>query len=113
MGARGRALGPTLGALLTEYASWRWIFLINVPICADRRLSGSRCCARPATRTRRDCPTRSGVLLIAVMPALLSFAIIEGPWWGWSDPRVVGAFALRGRAAARLPVALGPAPPGR
>jgi len=34
MGAAAAALGPTLGALLTEYASWRWIFLINVPICA-------------------------------------------------------------------------------
>jgi len=34
MGAAAAALGPTTGALLTEYASWRWIFLVNVPICA-------------------------------------------------------------------------------
>lgn len=30
----GPMLGPTLGAWLIEYVSWRWIFLINVPIGA-------------------------------------------------------------------------------
>ena len=34
MGAAAAATGPTIGALLTEYASWRWIFLVNIPICA-------------------------------------------------------------------------------
>ncbi|WP_374942694.1 DHA2 family efflux MFS transporter permease subunit [Sphingomonas sp.] len=28
----GPVLGPTLGGLITEHASWHWIFLINVPI---------------------------------------------------------------------------------
>ena len=26
------AIGPPLGGVLVEYASWHWIFLINVPI---------------------------------------------------------------------------------
>jgi len=31
-GLIGPLLGPTLGGWLVEYASWRWIFLINVPV---------------------------------------------------------------------------------
>ena len=30
--ALGAAVGPSLGAILIDLASWRWIFLVNVPI---------------------------------------------------------------------------------
>lgn len=36
----GPALGPLLGGYLVEYQSWRWIFLINVPICAVAVIAG-------------------------------------------------------------------------
>ncbi len=28
----GPVLGPTLGGFITEYSSWHWVFLINVPV---------------------------------------------------------------------------------
>ncbi|WHZ18379.1 MAG: putative MFS-type transporter [Rhodanobacteraceae bacterium] len=31
-GLLGPVLGPLLGGLLSQYASWRWIFLVNVPV---------------------------------------------------------------------------------
>lgn len=33
-GLLGPLVGPSLGGWLVEYASWHWIFLINLPICA-------------------------------------------------------------------------------
>ena len=101
MSAAAAALGPTLGALLTEYASWRWIFLINVPICAAMIVAGI-----PLLREFREpdaagVPDPVGTLLIAAVLALLSLAIVEGPSWGWSDPWVVAGFAA---SAALLPV---------
>lgn len=94
MGALAAAVGPTLGALLTQYADWRWIFLINVPICAAVVLIGLRTLREGRDPHAQGLPDPLGVLLIAVMPASLSFAIIEGPRWGWTDGRVLGAFAL-------------------
>jgi EmrB/QacA subfamily drug resistance transporter len=101
MGAAAAATGPTLGALLTEYASWRWIFLVNVPICAAVILFGLRLLRESREPQSAGVPDLAGTLLIAAIPALLSFAIIEGPSWGWSSPRVVAGFAL---GAMLLPV---------
>ena len=103
MGAAAAALGPTLGALLTEYASWRWIFLINVPICALIIFFGRRVLHESREPRSAGIPDPAGTLLVAAIPALLSFAIIEGPAWGWSSPWVVAGFAA---AAGLLPVFL-------
>ena len=103
MSAAAAALGPTIGALLTEYASWRWVFLVNVPICAVVVFLGSRLLSESRDPDASGVPDPLGVLLVAAVPALLSLGIIEGPDWGWSNPRVIGAFVL---AAALLPVFL-------
>ncbi|MEU1276690.1 MFS transporter, partial [Streptomyces sp. NPDC005799] len=101
MSALAAAVGPTLGALLTQYASWRWIFLVNVPICALVLVLGLRILRETRDPHAKGLPDPLGVLLIAAMPAALSLGIIEGPKWGWSDPRVIGAFSL---AALLLPI---------
>jgi EmrB/QacA subfamily drug resistance transporter len=101
MSAAAAALGPTLGALLTEYTSWRWIFLVNVPICAFLIVAGLRLLRESRERGASGVPDPIGVLLVAAIPALLSFAIIEGPAWGWSSPAVVAGFA---GSAVLLPV---------
>jgi len=103
MGALAAALGPMIGALLTQYASWRWIFLINVPICAVIVFFGLRTLHERRDPHAEGLPDPLGVLLIAALPAALSFAIIEGPRWGWSDGRVIGGFVF---AAVLLPLFL-------
>jgi EmrB/QacA subfamily drug resistance transporter len=100
MSAAAAALGPTLGALLTEYASWRWIFLVNVPICAVLIVAGLRLLRESRDDSAAGIPDPLGTLLVAAVPALLSFAIIEGPSRGWSSPAVVAGFVL---AAVLLP----------
>ena len=103
MGAAAAATGPTIGALLTEYASWRWIFLVNIPICALIVGFGLRVLRESKDPDASGIPDPLGILLVAAVPALLSYAIIEGPDRGWSAPSVVVAFVL---AAGLLPLFL-------
>lgn len=103
MGAAAAALGPTTGALLTQYASWRWVFLVNVPVCVVVVALGVHLLRETRDPQAGGLPDPLGALLVAVVPAALSLAVIEGPSWGWTDPRVVAGFAA---AAALLPVFL-------
>jgi EmrB/QacA subfamily drug resistance transporter len=70
----GPVVGPLLGGFLTTYASWRWIFYINVPF----GLAGIALALRYVEDIRGDQQARfdfRGFLLIGLGLALLQFAI--------------------------------------
>lgn len=66
----GVAVGPTLGAILTEYFSWHWIFFINVPVGIVAILLATRAVPRDTGLSKGD--------LDAVGSALLFGAIVLG-----------------------------------
>lgn len=103
MGAAAAACGPTLGALLVQYASWRWIFLVNVPICAIMIVFGARILREARDPHAEGLPDPVAVVLVAAVPAVLSYAIIEGPTRGWSSRIVIAAFVV---AAVLTPLLL-------
>ncbi len=50
----GPLLGPPLGGFITTYASWHWIFLINVPIGLIGIVAGRRATSRTSARETPD-----------------------------------------------------------
>ncbi len=91
IGGVAAALGPPIGGLLVQ-ADWRWIFIVNVPIGIGAFIAGRALLPEirePGTAPR---PDLLSALIFAVAIGLLTGAIVEGPDWGWSDPRVIGAF---------------------
>lgn len=101
MGALAAAVGPTTGALLIEFGSWRWVFLVHVPIGVLVTFAGRWLLRESRDPDAAGLPDPAGALLVALIPALLSFSVLEGPSWGWDDPWVVAGFAL---AALLVPV---------
>ena len=101
-GALAAGIGPSIGGLLVTASSWRLVFLVNLPIglavwwLARRHLVESR------APGRRAMPDLVGALLVAAAIGLLTFAIVQGPTWGWTDPATAAAFAGAALAAGAV-----------
>ncbi|MGW2052054.1 MFS transporter [Streptomyces sp. NPDC001858] len=92
-GSLSGVCGPIFGGLLVQ-ASWRWLFLVNIPV----GLLAIALAARLVTNVKDEQDSRvpdllGGVLLI-VMIGALALGIVKAPDWGWSDTRVVSSLAV-------------------
>jgi EmrB/QacA subfamily drug resistance transporter len=102
VGAVGAAAGPPLGGLLVQ-TSWRWVFLVNIPLglvsiwYAVRRLDESR------DPHARGLPDIAGTLGLMLGIGALILALVQGREWGWGSTGTLAAFAV---AAVMTAVAL-------
>jgi EmrB/QacA subfamily drug resistance transporter len=96
----GLSLGPALGGLLTQAATWRAIFLINLPIGLLAIIWAARVLPTETPGTERSFDVKGATLSGAALFALL-LALSDGQQWGWTSPAVVGlliAFVVLGTA---------------
>ena len=86
------ALGPTLAGWLVQYADWRWIFLINLPVGIVALLVGAR---RLPFIPRQTVPTLDlpGMLLAPLAFASISYGMNEGAT-SWSSANTIGGLAV-------------------
>ncbi|MFP3900116.1 MAG: MFS transporter [Acidimicrobiia bacterium] len=86
------AVGPVTGGWLLEHFWWGSVFLINVPVVVVALVLGQLLV--PTSRDPDALPVDvPGALLSIGGLVALVWAIIEGPT-GWTEPAIVGAFAL-------------------
>lgn len=98
-GQVGPLLGPALGGILVEYASWHWIFLINLPVGIVGAIATLMLMPNYTLQTRRF--DLSGFLLLAAGMALLTIALDGSKETGMTH-FALGALVLCGIAAILL-----------
>ncbi|WP_328709577.1 MFS transporter [Microbispora hainanensis] len=96
--AAGGALGVLIGGVLTQYAGWRWVMFVSVPMAAValalawRGVTG----APPTAPDRR--PDVLGAVLATAGMILLVFGVVRTDQYGWTSPvtltTLVAAIAL-------------------
>ena len=86
--------GPALGAFILSELSWRWIFVVNLPIC----LVGIAIVAlMPQLRATNPIEKQfdiAGSLLLLCGLGLLVFALNRGTELGWGSSYILAAFAI-------------------
>jgi MFS family permease len=91
MGALGIGLGPLVGGAFATALSWRWAFLVNLPIVAVVLLATPRKLPETPLTPGRRLPDPIGAGLLMAAAALVTVAVSESTSWGWSDWRTVGS----------------------
>jgi EmrB/QacA subfamily drug resistance transporter len=110
VGGIAAAAGPPLGGLLVQ-VSWRWVFIVNVPVGLASLIAGWRI-LREIRHPEASRPDFLGAGLLTTAMAILVVAIIQGSTWGWASPRVLGLWALTALliAAVARRIAVHPSP---
>jgi EmrB/QacA subfamily drug resistance transporter len=90
----GGSLGLVLGGLITQWASWRWVLFVNVPIgIAVAVLAPLFVTETPRVPGRFDLP---GAVTSTAGVAALAYAFIRAASDGWGNHVAIAAFAVAG-----------------
>ncbi|MFI5906922.1 MFS transporter [Dactylosporangium sp. NPDC051541] len=87
----GASLGLVLGGVVTAAVSWRWVFLVNVPIGAAIVLLARR--RLPETPRHAGRFDVAGALTVTAGMLGIVYALIRAATAGWTDPKVLAGLA--------------------
>lgn len=107
------AAGPVLGGLLVASLGWRWVFLVNLPLCLLGAVLTLAVVPKAAPRARKPLDWPGQALALGAVTAVVG-AVIEGGRRGWDQPGpplallaglLAGAVFLQVEARSPHPVA--------
>jgi EmrB/QacA subfamily drug resistance transporter len=92
--AGGGAVGLIMGGVLTQVASWPWIFIVNVPVGVLTLIAT----LRVIPESRADLEHRSfdlgGAITVTGGLVVLVYAIVKAQAYGWGSARTLGLIAV-------------------
>jgi len=90
MNAAGGALGVLIGRVLTEYAGWRWVMFVSVPMAAVALGLTRYGVATDPPGSPDGRPDVVGAVLATAGTALLVLGVVRTDRYGWTSSVTVG-----------------------
>jgi EmrB/QacA subfamily drug resistance transporter len=92
--AGGSAVGLLLGGALTDLASWRWVFFVNLPVGIVTLVMALRYVAESRVDSARRSFDLAGAVTVTTGLVVLVYAIVKAQSFGWGSARTLGLGAV-------------------
>jgi EmrB/QacA subfamily drug resistance transporter len=92
--AASSIIGPAIGGFIVDNTTWRWIFLVNLPVGGVALVVISLTMPRRAPQTRHAVDWLGAGLLAAGTATLLMGLVWGSKQYAWTSGHVVGALVL-------------------
>ena len=92
--AGGAAIGLLMGGVLTDIASWRWVFFVNVPVGVATVALALRYVPESKLEVAHRAFDLAGAFAVTSGLVVLVYTIVKAQVYGWGSPRTLGLGAV-------------------
>jgi len=90
----GNAAGPLVGGALTQFASWRWVLFVNVPVCVIAGIITYIEVQEQKVQERKSDIDYIGISAISVSLVALLYTLNVSPTWGWASYKTISLLVI-------------------
>jgi EmrB/QacA subfamily drug resistance transporter len=91
--ASGAAVGLLMGGVLTDIASWRWVFFVNIPVGVVTIALALRYVAESRIEVEHRSFDLTGAVAVTGGLVVLVYGIVKAQVYGWGSPKTIGLLA--------------------
>ena len=92
--AMSSVIGPALGGVFSQFASWRWIFIVNIPLCLIAAWAIIRSYHEQVEPRQHRIDYAGAALLTVGLTAVILTLLEGGNAWAWQSVPSIASFAV-------------------